>query len=139
MPIVSKVKVSWQGDGKFLASDDEGHSTLIETRHQGSESLSPSQLFLASLGACSAVDVVEILKKRRKDIKGLQVEVTGERMEGYPTRYRKIQVTYTVKGPDIREEEVRKAVELSQEKYCSVSLTVKNGAEVVWKAANEEG
>jgi len=131
----TSVEVEWVGDGNFVARDSEGHSILIQTGKR--ESLSPSQLFLASLASCSLVDVVSIIEKRRKKLNVVKAKVEGERVDGYPTRYRKIKVTYFVKGPDVTKEESNRAIELSQNKYCSVSLTVKSGAEVEWMLADE--
>jgi len=129
------VDVEWIGERSFVAKDSEGHSTLIQTGKR--DSLTPSQLFLASLASCSLVDVVNIIEKKRKKLTVAKARVEGERVEGYPTRYSKITVTYFVRGPEVTREESNKAVELSQNKYCSVSLTVKNGAEVRWILADE--
>jgi putative redox protein len=131
----TSVDVEWIGNGSFVAKDSEGHSTLIQVGKR--ESLSPSQLFLASLASCSLVDVVSIMGKRRKKLTVAKARVEGERVDGYPTRYSKIKVTYYVKGPDVTGEESVRAIELSQSKYCSVSLTVKNGAQVEWTLAEE--
>ncbi|MEM0117938.1 MAG: OsmC family protein [Conexivisphaerales archaeon] len=125
------VEVEWLSNGSYEARDPEGHRTLIQTGQR--TALSPSQLFLASLAACSMVDVVTIIGKKRKKLGALRARVEGERVEGFPTRYRKITVTYFIEGSDVTKEDSISAIELSQNKYCSVSLTVKNGAEVEWK------
>lgn len=132
----TRIEVEWLGNSNFLAKDSEGHKIDIQAGEHRS-TLSPSQLFLASLAACSMVDVVSIIGKRRKKLHSLKAEVEGERVEGYPTRYSRIKISYHVKGEDVTEEDGRMAIELSQSKYCSVSLTVKNGAVVDWELIND--
>jgi putative redox protein len=129
----SVVNVRWGGGGSFSASDSDGHVSLIQTHSEkDAKALSPSQLFLASMGACSAVDLVTILSKRRKKLESLNVTVEGERAEGFPARYTKISLLYRVKGEGIEMEELKRALNLSMEKYCSFALTVKNSAPVEW-------
>jgi putative redox protein len=138
MPVRTRVTVKWLGDGKFKAFDDQGNSVIMEASSlrkegegdQDSHSLSPSQLLLAAVGGCSSVDVVSILLKRRKKLDGLEVEVVGERVDGYPTRYSEISLRYVTLSSDVNTEDLEKSVQLSMEKYCSVSLTIKNGAKI---------
>jgi putative redox protein len=136
----SKVTVKWLGNGSFQAIDEKGNYVFMQAHslkkgnedpdHPAFHSLTPSELLLAAMAGCSSVDVVSILGKMRKKLEGLEVEVVGKRVEGYPTRYSEINLTYRAISPDANQEELEKSVELSMEKYCSVSITVKRGANV---------
>jgi putative redox protein len=87
-------------------------------------------LLLVALAGCTSYDVVDILEKKRQKLTGLEVTVTGEQEPDPPWTYRKIHVHYVVQGKGLREKAVRDAIELSDEKYCSVSATVRGAAEV---------
>jgi len=81
---------------------------------------SPVELLLVSAASCTAADVVDILQKMRVDLRGLQVEVLGARRDEYPRRFTAIQFHFQVTGAGVDETKVRRAVDLSLEKYCSV-------------------
>jgi putative redox protein len=88
---------------------------------------------MVSLGSCSAVDVVNILQKKRHDLTGLEVTVTGEQAtEGWPRPFTSFHIHYKVTGRGLKDEDVKKAITLSEEKYCSVSATLRAGAEITW-------
>jgi putative redox protein len=83
-----------------------------------------------ALGGCSGVDVVSILKKRRQEVTGLDIELTAEQDPNPPWTYRRINVHYTVRGFGLSERAVERAIDLSEKKYCSVHTTVSGVAEV---------
>jgi len=93
----------------------------------------PMQMLLAAAGGCSAIDVVGILKKQRQNPDGLQVEVTGERVnvdgEQY-SEFKSIQMHFTLKGAHLDKKKVSRAIDLSLNKYCSVSKTLEKTAEI---------
>ena len=89
--------------------------------------------------ACSAVDVEVILKKKRYNIKELVIEVEGERRGEYPKIWEKVRYRYIVKGKNIREKDVKQAIELSLNKYCSASITLmRAGAKLDWEYIIED-
>lgn len=90
----------------------------------------PSEMLLVALASCSAVDVVEIMKKKRKPLTKLSVVITGERDPDPPWPYRKIQVTYHAQGNGLTEKAMTQAIQLSTEKYCSVAATVRGVADI---------
>jgi putative redox protein len=94
--------------------------------------MSPSQLLLVGLGGCTGYDVVNILQKKRQQLTGLEVTVTGEQDSDPPWTYRKIHIQYVVRGKGLREKAVQSAIELSEQKYCSVAATVRGVAEVTY-------
>ena len=111
-----------------------GHSVMVD----GPESIGglnqgmrPMELMLMSVGACSTVDVISILKKARQDVTDCSVEVDGERVDAVPAVFKKIHLNFKVSGNGLEENKVKRAVELSAERYCSASIMLKNaGVEI---------
>ena len=85
---------------------------------------------LVALGACSSVDVVGILEKRKVTLTHYEVQVSAEQDEDPPWTFRKIHLKYILAGKDLNEKDVQKAIELSEGKYCSVAATLKGKAEI---------
>ncbi|MCX7839767.1 MAG: OsmC family protein, partial [Anaerolineae bacterium] len=79
---------------------------------------------------CTGMDIIEILHKKRLDVKGLEVKVTGTRAETYPMVYTELDVTYIVRGKDIPASAVEQAIKLSEEKYCSVGIMIGKTAKI---------
>jgi putative redox protein len=92
--------------------------------------MKPSELLLVALAGCSAFDVVDILQKKRLRLMGLEVKVDGEQDPEPPWAFRKIRLEYVVRGSSIPEKAVAQAIELSEQKYCSVMATISGVAEV---------
>jgi putative redox protein len=126
---MGQVEVTWVQNEQFVATDSTKHSIVLSTGHEGTGS-KPSDLLLIALGACSAVDVVNILNKKRQKLTGLQVHVSGEQDADPPWTFRKIHVEYVVRGKGLSEKAVQQAIELSEDKYCSVAATVRGVAEI---------
>ncbi|PTB97598.1 osmotically inducible protein OsmC [Marivirga lumbricoides] len=99
---------------------------------------SPMESLLGALASCAAVDLVEMIKKRRKELLALQIETHGERREEHPRSFHKIHMVFTATSSDLKTEEFEKLVELAAGKYCSVSgtLGVVASHEVVIKKPN---
>jgi putative redox protein len=92
----------------------------------------PMQLLLAAIGGCSTIDIVSILRKQREPLEDIQITVNGEREPHVePSLFRDIHVHFTLKG-NLSEEKVRKAVDLSMQKYCSVAKTLEKTAKVTY-------
>ncbi|HHF56708.1 MAG TPA: OsmC family peroxiredoxin [Thermoplasmatales archaeon] len=104
----------------------ENHSIVLDN---GKNSIAPMQAVLLSLATCSAMDVWNIMTKKRQDIKGLEVEIEGERRENYPRVFKKIKLKYIFEG-NVDEKACKEAINLSMEKYCSVSNMIKEVAEI---------
>jgi putative redox protein len=92
--------------------------------------MKPSELLLVALGSCTAVDVVDILTKKRMPPASLNISVTGEQDQDPPWAYRKIHIKYVLSGKKLTQDEVRKTIELSENKYCSVAATLRGVAEI---------
>jgi putative redox protein len=125
--VTSVVKVKWLDGLRFVANDDKGHSIVIDSskEHGGEGSaFTPMQLLLVALGSCTGVDVVNILQKQRQKLTGFEIVVSGERVSEYPRVYGKVHVEYKLKGENLRDKAVRTAIQLSEDKYCSVGATI---------------
>ncbi len=133
------IKVSLKrknGDFGFEAVDANGHTMTTDTspEHGGVNSgIRPMQTLLIALGACSAIDVVAILKKQKQTIEDFTMEVEGEREAGKePSLWKTINMTFNLKG-QIDKDKAQRACSLSIEKYCSVAETLRRaGAEIMW-------
>jgi len=127
------VKVTWIDGLRFVANDDKGHSIVIDVsrEHGGEDSgFGPMQLLLAAFGGCTGLDVIEILRKQRQKLEGLEILVSGRRVSEPPKVYDRVHVEYKVKGKDLKDKPVERAINLSQGKYCSVGATLKAKAKV---------
>lgn len=110
-----------------------GHSVTMdaEIAHGGRDAgFRPMELILVALGGCTGMDVLSILRKKKQNLTGFEVRVKGERSEIHPKVYREIRVEYIVKGKDISEDAVKKAIMLSEEKYCSVEAMLRPGVKI---------
>jgi putative redox protein len=111
----------------FIGQAGSGHWTVLDSSHEGkaAAATSPMEMVLLALMGCSAMDVVAILQKMRAPFTDLQVEVEADRAETHPRVYTRIHLSYRVFGRDLKPEQVARAVQLSQEKYCSVSAMLR--------------
>lgn len=130
--MASTVRVDWSGGLKFTATNDNGVSTVIDATDLDGRpaGVTPMQLLLMALGGCTGIDVVTILKKQRQNLSRLTLNVTGQRRSDPPRYYEKIHVEYVLKGSNLDERKVQRAIHLSEEKYCSVSASLKDRSEI---------
>ena len=108
---------------RFLGINEQGDKVLIDG-DQPASGMRPMELLLASLAGCTAYDVVDIMNKKRQPLARYRVETVGVRAEEHPKRYTRIVVTHIGSGPNVTQEALERAVELSHTKYCSVSATL---------------
>lgn len=117
-------RVKWCGGRQFVGTDGYGHSVVMDARpeYKGEGSgFRPVELVLHGLAGCTAMDVISVLEKKRQDVRGIEVNVTGtQREDEYPKIYSAIEVEYVVYGHEVKPEAVARAIELSEHKYCSV-------------------
>lgn len=118
------VRVRWNGSRQFVGWDEAGHGVVMDApaRSKGEGTgARPVELVLYGLGACTGMDVVSILEKKRQDVRGLEIVVRGvQREDDHPHYYESIEVEYVVTGHGVKPEAVERAIELSESKYCSV-------------------
>ena len=123
--------VRWLADRHYVGTDSNNHSEVLSGQKEGI-GVSPSEMLLIAMASCSSVDVVEILEKKRKKLTLLEVTASGEQDPDPPWAYRKIHVKYRLGGKGLTEKAVEQAIHLSQDKYCSVSATVRGVARITY-------
>ncbi len=99
---------------------------------------SPKKLMMVALAGCTGVDVVEIVKKMRMEIDDLLITVEAELTEDVPSVYSSMHIIYTFKGTDLDVDKLQRAVELSQEKYCGVSMMYKKVMDISWEVRYDQ-
>ena len=127
------VSVNWVRDMQFVASDDWNHSIVLDTSpeaggHQSGPT--PGRLLLMAVAGCTAMDVVDILRKSRQNVTGLSVESRAIQTKEYPKYYSEIFLRYIITGKDLDRSRVERAIRLSEEKYCPVGQTVSGKAKI---------
>jgi putative redox protein len=126
---VGEVSVKWIGGGRFVGIDSTDHSVVLSTAKEG-VGVKPSDMLLVALGACTAVDIVNILEKKRLNLSALDIKISGEQDADPPWTFRKVHVEYTLRGQGLTDKAVEQAIALSEEKYCSVAATVRGVVEI---------
>ena len=122
--------VKWIEGKQFIGVDSTRHSVVLSTPDEGI-GIKPSDLLLIAVASCSAVDVVEILEKKRMPLTSLEISSTGEQDQDPPWTFRKIHLHYKISGKNLTEKAVEQAIHLSEEKYCSVAATVRATAQII--------
>lgn len=115
---------------EFVARFDSG-ATLPLASPAGAAGPNPVQAVLAALGACSAMDVIAILRKKRQRVTAYEIELRGERRAEHPKIYTRIEVTHRLHGHDLSSDAIAEAIRLSDTKYCSVHGMLEPTAEIV--------
>jgi len=129
--MASNVHIQWVSKSQFTATDSSKHSVVMSTQdEENGVGMKPSELLLVALGGCSSVDVVNILRKKRQHLTGLEIEISGEQDPDPPWPFRKIQVVYTLRGRGLSEKAVSDAIKLSEDKYCSVKATLNKSVDI---------
>ena len=121
--------IKWIQGGQFIGIDSTKHSVVLSTPSEGI-GIKPSDLLLLAVASCSAVDVVSILEKKRMPLTSLEISASGEQDQDPPWTFRKIHLKYTLAGKDLTEKAAALAIQLSEEKYCSVAATVRTTAQI---------
>jgi putative redox protein len=125
-----QARVKWVENAAFIGETGSSHAVVIDGPPDiGGRNLGPRpmELMLLSVGSCSAVDVVHILKKARQPVTDCYVEVEGQRAETEPKVFTDIHLKFVISGQGLNPNQVRRAVELSADKYCSASIMLKRG------------
>ena len=124
--------VKWVGGEEYLATMPSGQAVVIDADREHNSAPGPMDILLGALGACSSVDVVSILAKKRNKLVSLEIVISGERAKDPPSVWTKIDMVYKLTG-ELDEKAVRDAIELSQTKYCSVAAMLRKTAEITYR------
>ena len=122
-------RVKWVEGLTFVGESASGHQLSMDG-NAGDKAPSPMEMLLMSAGGCSAIDVVSILQKGRNDVRDCEVKLTSQRREEAPRLFTHINLHFIVTGKDLTDKIVERAVSLSAEKYCSVSLMLGKAATI---------
>lgn len=128
-----KVTTTWKENMLLESDNPHGNHVLMETGPDfggSDQGLNPKALMLSSIGGCTGLDVLSLLKKMRVEVADFKVIVNGELTEEHPKYYDKVSIDYYFKGIDLNEEKIKKAVSLSEERYCGVIKMFRAFAEV---------
>jgi putative redox protein len=124
-------EVVWTGDNVFIGSDTSGHSLVYDSTDGVMKGISPMRALLTSLGACTGMDIVAILQKRKQNLKSLKILLTGERPKyGLPKPWTSIHIKYVLTGEKLERKYVEEAIRDSTQKFCSVGATLKPTAKI---------
>jgi len=126
---LANATVRWVIGKQFVGTDSTHHSVVLSPADVG-VGMKPSELLLVALGSCTAVDVVEILAKKRTTLTSLEIQITGEQDIDPPWTFRSFHIKYFLTGKGLTEKAVAQAIQLSDEKYCSVAATVRATAPI---------
>ncbi|EQC01972.1 OsmC family protein [Photorhabdus temperata] len=126
-----QARVKWVEGLSLLGESSSGHQIMMDG-NAGDKAPSPMEMVLMAVGGCSTIDVISILQKGRYDIKDCEVKLTSRRREEAPRLFTSINLHFIVTGKDLSDKAVERAVTLSAEKYCSVSLMLGKSVELTY-------
>lgn len=127
----NKATIHFAENDFFVGITPSGHAQTIETDSHRHSAGTPMELLLLALGGCTGVDVISILRKKRQQISDYRIEVSGERREEHPKAFTRLFVKHIVRGHGVSKDAVERAIELSDQKYCSVAATLRGAAEII--------
>jgi len=131
MDSAKTASIRWIGKQQFVAVGPSGHAVPFDSDRASNTAPGPMEFLLLALGACTATDIVIILGKKRQKLQSLEVICSGERAPDPPQVWTRLNLLYRLRG-HLEESGVKQAIQLSEEKYCSVSATLKKTAELTW-------
>jgi len=124
--------VKWIGEEKFVAVGPSGHALALDSDRKSNTAPGPMELLLLALGACTATDIVIILEKKRQRLEELEVFCSGERAPKPPAVWTTFELVYRLRG-QLDDAAVKHAIQLSEEKYCSVAAMLSKTAAITWR------
>jgi putative redox protein len=125
--------VKWTDGLQFVGESGTGHAVVMDAGIEvggKNTGMRPMEILLVGLGGCSGMDIASILQKKRQQVISIDAKVRGDMAEEYPKKFTKIVIEYTVTGKDLSDDAVKRAVDLSMSKYCSVKATLDTAAEI---------
>jgi putative redox protein len=129
MAKIVNANASWTDGERFVVSASSGHAFVVDADRERNTGPGPMELVLIGLCACTATDVVGILRKKREPFTSLEVRAEGERAQGVPSVYEHVKLIYRV-GGNVQKKSMEDAVKLSKEKYCSVSAMLQKSVKI---------
>ena len=139
--MIIDAKVTLVNGMQFVGTASSGHAVVMDAdKSVGGDNSGPRpmELVTMALGGCTGMDVISILRKKKQDVQGLEMILRAEKAESHPNRYTDIHIEFVVRGKGIDESAVKRAVELSSDKYCAVGGTLKFSANITHSYRIEE-
>jgi putative redox protein len=134
-------KITYVNGLQFVGQPTSGHAIVMDgdTSAGGHDTaVRPMELLLLGIGGCSGMDVISVLKKKKQEVTAFEIIVNGNKAEEYPKKFTDISLEFVIKGKNISEEAVRKAIDLSMNKYCSVKATLEGSAKIIFSYSIQE-
>ena len=126
-----KVSMSYLDDEKYSVKNASDNELIIDMyAKEKKKNLSPMELLLSAVTTCAAVEVVSMIKKRKRDFKDIKAESTGVRADSHPMYYKKIHVMYEIYSSDLKDNEADRFITLALTKYCSVGSSIRKDTNV---------
>ena len=126
---LTEIAATWKGEMTFVGQNALGGTVQMGTLN-GKPGVGPMQLLLVAIAGCTGEDILSILQKKRTDLTDMQVRVSGKRADDYPKIWTHIHITYLIWGKSIRPKDVEQAIELSEDKYCSVGIMLGKSSKI---------
>ncbi len=138
-----KTRIKFVENMQFLGTADSGHTVVMDAPPSvggNNSGAKPSELLLMGFGGCSGMDVISILRKKKQEVTNFEMNVQGDTAKHHPRYFTDIHIEYVIAGRNISEDAVKKAVELSLEKYCTVGNTISKAAKIThsYRIINED-
>jgi putative redox protein len=132
-----KAKLNWTDGFQFVARAENGPGFILDSLDGGSGP-TPMQMVLMGVAGCTAMDVVSILKKKRANLRDLEVNISGDQAEEHPKRYTDINIEFVVHGKGIKSQDVERSIELSLTNYCSATASVNANVAYTYRIVEDE-
>jgi putative redox protein len=133
-----KAKLEWREKMQFVGRAGSGPCVMMDNP-DGKTGPTPMEMLLMGVAGCTAMDVISIMRKKRADLTGFQINITGERAEDHPRRYTKILIEFVLEGKNLSPKDVERSIELSATKYCSAIGSVKAPVETSYRIMEKQG
>ena len=130
---MTEARVNLIADMQFEGRSGSGHQLVMDADDGfggHNKGFRPMELLLVGFGGCTGMDVISILRKKRQDVAGLEMNIRGERAESHPHIYTTVHIEYVVRGKGVQKEAVERAISLSLDKYCSVGATLAKASRI---------
>lgn len=128
-----KARVKLVEGMQFVGTADSGHGVVMDGTPEfggANTGVRPMELLLIGLGGCTGMDAISILRKKRQHVTGLEIKLKGKKADKDPARYTDVTIEFEITGKNVDEAAVKRAIELSMEKYCSVKATLEQNTKV---------
>ena len=133
-----KARLEWKEKMQFVGQAGDGPRVILDDP-DGKTGPTPMEMVLMGIAGCTAMDVISIMRKKRADVTGFHVNISGERTEDHPKRYTKFFVEYILEGKGLSSKDVERSIQLSVTKYCSAIASMSAPVETSYRIVENGG